>query len=296
MARDVPLINRTMDRADLDEPAARRVCAELDSLVRELDRRGLQVSGWYGSLGPLEQLAGWERANRGLAYEPLPGTADDQRFPWFLYWEIAWLVSNVPFRPGQRLLDLGGSSSLFSCYMASLGLEVVTVDRDERLVENADRLAAETGWSLRNVSMDMHALDLAALGGRFDHVTSVCVFEHLPLAGRIEVSRQIAELLVKGGSFSITFDYLNPSRLARIGSPADVESQFVNPGGLRVRGNQRFHDNGLRYLMHPFHHPRATEEDWQRLAIELEQFASEQAGEVATANEYTFGALFQELP
>ena len=296
MARDLPLINRTMDRADLDAPAARRVCGELDALVRELDERGLRASSWYGSLGGLDQLAGWERANRGLDYEPLRGAVDDDRFPWFLYWEIAWLVSNVPFRPGQRLLDLGGSSSLFSCYMASLGLEVVTVDLDEPLVENADRLAAETGWSMRNFSMDMHDLDLAALGGRFDHVTSVCVFEHLPLAGRIEVSRQIAELLVAGGSFSITFDYLNPSMLARIGSPADVESQFVLPGGLRVRGNQRFHDNGLRYLLHPFHHPRAAEEDWQRLAIELEQFAPDQEGEVATENEYTFGALFQERP
>ena len=152
------------------------------------------------------------------------------------------------------------------------------------------------GWNMRNLGMDMRELDAAALGGRFDHVTSVCVFEHLPLAGRIEVSRRIPELLVPGGTFSITFDYLNPSRLARIGSPGDVQSQFVLPGAMRVRENQRFHDNGLRYLMHPFHHPDAAEEEWQRLAIEDEQFAPEQAGEVASENEYTFGALFQERP
>lgn len=120
------------------------------------------------------------------------------------------------------------------------------------------------------------------------------MFEHLPWSGRIEVSKRIGELLVESGSFSITFDYLNPSRLARIGSPADVERQFVSPAGLRVRGNREFHDNGLRYLLHPFHHPCAQAEGWQRLAIEREQFEPARAGEVSSDAEYTFGALFQE--
>src|SRR5204863_372039 len=77
----------------------------------------------------------YELANRGLDYEPLAGAADDARFPWFLYWEIAWLVLHNDYRPGQRLLDLGGCSSLFSCYMASKGLDVVAVDLKEELVD-----------------------------------------------------------------------------------------------------------------------------------------------------------------
>jgi 2-polyprenyl-3-methyl-5-hydroxy-6-metoxy-1,4-benzoquinol methylase len=251
----LPLINKTMARSDLDEPDAQRVVAELNSLVVELEQRGLRPSNWYGGLETPPDLVGWERANRGLQYEPLPGAAADDRYPWFLYWEIAWLVLNNRFVAGQRLLDLGGSSSLFSCYVASLGLEVVTVDLDRQLVANADRLAGATGWNMRNVEMDMRALRGSVLGAPFDHITSVCVFEHLPVAGRIEVTERIGELLVEGGSFSITFDYLNPSRMARIRSPHDVEEQFVAPSGLQVRGNRGFHDNGLRYLLHPFHHP-----------------------------------------
>lgn len=256
-----------MDRADLDAPRARQVCAELDSLVAELRERGLRPSNWYGGLEGYGDAA-WERANRGVHYKPLAGAADDDRYPWFLYWEIAWLDANNDFRAGQRLLDLGGSSSLFSCYMASRGLDVVAVDLNEELVANGNALAAATGWSLRNVGMDMRDLDEADLGGRFDHITSVCVFEHIPLAGRIEVNRRIQALLAEGGSFSITFDYLNPSPMAQLGSPANVEEQFVAPAGLRVRGNREFHDNGLRYLRHP--------------------------GEMGDHAEYTFGALFQE--
>jgi hypothetical protein len=258
-----------MDRADLDEQRAREVCADLDALAIELRERGLRVSSWYGGLEPPYGDPGWERANRGLRYSPLPGAANDDRFPWFLYWEIAWLVTHNRFRPGERLLDLGGCSSLFSCYMASKGLEVVSVDLNRELVANGDELAAATGWRLRNLRMDMRDLSQAELGGPFDHVTSVCVFEHIPLSGRLDVGGRIRDLLVDRGSFSITFDYLNPSPGARIGSPADVEEQFVTPSGLRVRGNRDFHDNGLRYLLHPSH-------------------------DVPAEAEYTFGALFQE--
>ncbi len=258
------MLNKTMDRADLDAPRAREICAELDALVVGLRESGLEPSNWYGGVEGYGD-PGWERVNRGLRYEPLPGAADDERYPWFLYWEIAWLDMHNDFRAGQRLLDLGGSSSLFSCYMAARGLDVVTVDLNEELVAHGEALAAETGWSLRNVCMDMRDLDEAKLGGHFDHITSVCVFEHIPLAGRIDVTRRIERLLEDGGSFSITFDYLNPSPLARIGSPADVQEQFVAPSGLRVRGNGEFHDTGQRYLLHPGEH-----------------------------GEYTFGALFQE--
>jgi hypothetical protein len=283
-----------MDRADLDAPRAREVCAELDALVVALRESGLRPSNWYGGLDGYGDLEGWERANRGLRYEPLPGAADDERYPWFLYWEIAWVDAHNDFQAGQRLLDLGGSSSLFSCYMAERGLDVVTVDLDQTLVANADVLAAETGWSLRNVQMDMRDLDEAKLGGCFDHITSICVFEHIPFAGRIDVSRRIRRLLEPGGSFSITFDYMNPSRLARINSPADVEEQFVAPSGLQVRGNREFHDTGRRYLLHPSRHPSAREEGWASLSIEQGHFEPQSAGAVSEGNDYTFGALFCE--
>lgn len=285
------LLNKTMDRADLDAPRARAVADELNELIEDLRGRGLRISSWYGALEFPDDLDRMQWVNRGYGYEPLQGAADDNLFPWFLYWEIAWLTINNEFRPGDRLLDLGGSSSLFSCYMASKGLDVVALDLDEELVANGNDVAAATGWSLRNLRMDLREVDLDE---RFDHVTSVCVFEHLPVSGRIQANTGIRDLLRDGGSFSLTFDYLNPSRLARIDSPADVEEQFVRPSGLRVRGNRQFHDNGERYLLHPFHHPLAAEAGWRDRSIEQGKFGPEQAGELRHENEYTFGALFME--
>jgi 2-polyprenyl-3-methyl-5-hydroxy-6-metoxy-1,4-benzoquinol methylase len=286
-------LNKTMARDDLQRPDARRVVEELDALIGELAQQGLRASSWYGQLEETPELAEWERANRGYGYEPLPGAADDQRFPWFLYWEIAWLAINNRYCPGDRLLDLGGSSSLFSCYLASKGLDVVTVDLDRRLVERGDEIAAATGWALRNLQMDMAELELEET---FDHIASVCVYEHIPVAGRTEVSGRVRDLLRPGGSFSVTFDYLNPSRLARISSPQALRTQIVEPSGLRLRGNRDFCDTGQRYLLHPSHHHAAAEHGWEELTVGSGQLDAVGAAETREENEYTFGALFLERP
>ena len=280
-----------MDRADLDAPAARVVVDELNDLIENVAARRRRISSWYGGFDLSDDPGSWERVNRGYDYTPLDGAADDGRFPWFLYWEIAWLVTNNRFEAGQRLLDLGGCSSLFSLYMASRGLEVTAIDLNRRLVFNGKRLAAATGWPLRNLRQDIATLDFDET---FDHVTSVCVFEHVPVSTRVRAGDQVRRLLRPGGTFSMTFDYRNPSRLAAIDSPDDVEEQFVRPSGLRVRGNERFVDNGKRYLLHPAHHPAAAGSGWQELSIELGHFEPAVARQVSPSNEYTFGALFLE--
>jgi hypothetical protein len=272
------LINKTMSRGDLDGPEARLTVGQLDELVHDLAEIGSLPSTWYGGLETSSDP--WERANRGLDYEPLPGAADDDRYPWFLYWEIVWLVLNNDFRPGQRVLDLGGSASLFSCFLASRGIEVTAIDLNAELVDHGNLIASRTGWPLHNLVMDMRRPEL---GGCFDHIVSVCVFEHLPMAGRIQVSRRLSDLLASQGTFSLTFDYVNPAPTARISSPAAVHAQFVLPSGLRMRGNERFHDAGERHLLHPSYHPDARRRGWRVGRCE------------DTADgRYTFGALFMQ--
>ena len=105
--------------------------------------------------------------------------------------------------------------------------------------------------------------------------------------------RAIRELLVDGGRFSLTFDFQNPTRRARIGSARDLEEQFVAPSGLAVRGNARFHDNGKRYLLHPFYHPATPREERERV-VQRGDFDAADLAVRKTTNDYTFGALFLE--
>ena len=287
------LINKTMSRGDLERPEARSIVRQLDELVRDLAEIGSTPSTWYGELET--RFDPWERANRGLDYRSLPDAADDDRYPWFLYWEIVWLVLNNDFHSGQRLLDLGGSGSLFSCFLASHGVEVTAVDLNEELVQRGNLIATRTGWPLRNLVMDMRTPQLS---GGFDHVTSVCVFEHLPVSGRVQVSRAITDLLAPRGTFSLTFDYLNPAPTALISSPAAVHAQFVRASGLTLRGNQRFHDTGERYLLHPNYHPDSRGRGWPGDggdgAPAGPQARATGARSGHAEGRYTFGALFMQ--
>jgi 2-polyprenyl-3-methyl-5-hydroxy-6-metoxy-1,4-benzoquinol methylase len=288
------IINKTMDLNDLKSPEALEIVDELNSLIRELKRDKLKISSWFGSFDLAGDPQSAEWINRGYDYVAIKDAVDDRNIPWFLYWEIVWIVVNNNFQPGQTLLDLGGSSSLFSYYLASKDLKVTTVDLQKNLVENANFVAGEMGWTLRNYVMDMKRLELSS---RFDHICSVCVYEHIPLYDRIEINKEINDLLVAGGTFCITFDYRNPSSFARINSPQDVYEQFVKPSNLTVRGNPTFCDSGPNYLLHPFYCKRGffgwrNSFNYKIHAITRRDFSPREFFRTKDSNDYTFGALF----
>jgi len=282
-----PIINKTMDRKDLDSPEAMIVIDELNNLIYELRRQDVNISSWYGSFDLNDEP--FELINRGYGYTPLNGAADDKNFPWFLYWEIVWIVLNNTFEPGQRLLDLGGSSSLFCYYRASKGLDVTTVDLQQELVDNGNVMAGKMNWRLQNHMMDMRELEFDS---PFDHITSVCVFEHIPMYDRVEINKKIKELLKEGGHFSITFDYRNPSRLAMINTAQDVHEQFVVPSGLQVRGNT-FHDEDINYLLSPFYSKERLYR-YKLSCIRNRHFMPWEFFKIRTENDYTFASLFMK--
>src|SRR5207245_10884126 len=162
------IINKTMDRSDLLTDEAKPIIEALNNLVEKLYSHGIFVASWYGNLpdGPglskdkikrfVKRLLGREVddrlqvgvENRGPDYQPVPGCADDGRIPWYWYWKIFWIMTRGPrLRPGMRLLDAGGASSLLSCYLASLGYEVHSIEINKTLVSNAKRIAKALGWN-----------------------------------------------------------------------------------------------------------------------------------------------------
>lgn len=284
------IINKSMDREDLDSDESLVIIDELNALIRKLKNENLKISSWYGAFHLKGEADSFENINRGYGYTPLENADDDTHFPWFLYWEIAWIVLNSDFRPGQNILDLGGSSSLFSFYLASKGYKVEAVDLKDNLVENGNFVAGKMNWKLKNHVMDINDLKL---DGTYDHITSLCVFEHIPLYKRIQISKKIKQLLKPGGRLSITFDYLNPSKLSRINSPGNVHEQFVVPSGLVPRGNKDFYDNGKRYLLHPFY-SKDIPDEYKIGAVDSGHFDTGELGKTKNGNDYTFGALFLE--
>ncbi len=283
-------INKTMDRADLARTECEQIIRELADLKRRMREVGVMHSSWYGRIDGSPSL--WDRANRGMSYEPLAGWDDDDRVPWFLLWEISWLVSHTSLKPGQCVLDLGGASSLFSCYLADRGCRVISVDLDDGLVRHAGRIAAAMGWPMEAIRADMAEVDLPAES--IDHIFSVCVLEHLPWQRRRIAAGLWKRLLKPGGTVGLTFDYRSPHCDVRLDSPADLMEQLVEPSGLSLRGNRDFVDHGQSYLesAHYFGFGRLSQ-TVSMLSAFLHGYI--RAHRLALRHRhYTFGAIFME--
>lgn len=272
-------INKTMDRDDLLTESARPVVGELNRLIRQIYVVGEVMSSWYGMLEAPFTPVGME--NRGAGYEPLPGAHDDKRIPWYLYWEIEWVIRNGPrLKKGMRILDAGGTSSLFSCYMASLGVEVHSIDINPTLLENASKLAQIFNWKMNVYCMDVEKMAFEDMF--FDHAFSICVFEHLDFYTKQKAMVEIHRCLKPKGQLCLTFDYKNPAPYVfgyfgfdqryrnALDSPERVKQVLGSSGLYSMKGNQDFFDSGKRYLRPP-HESGAND-----------------------GREYTFGALFLE--
>lgn len=290
---EMNLINKSMDRDDLLASDARALIKELDSLIGAIYERGITPSSWVGTrpkypiqklkAGLMDRLANVlgnrpiskyqvdeaeaKALNRGyvqrLNYQPLDHTEDDLRYPWFLYWEIYWVLRYMRSRltPGMRLLDAGGASSLFTCYMASQGYDMHSVDLNELLLAHGDMVASTMGWTtMHSYCMDMRKLDFP--DESFDHAFSICVFEHLDFDIKQAALTEIARCLKPGGILSLTFDYRNPAPgvvgIGKDPSPrnalkceADIHRSFLGTGHFEIIGNPIFQDNQKSYLQHP---------------------------------------------
>jgi 2-polyprenyl-3-methyl-5-hydroxy-6-metoxy-1,4-benzoquinol methylase len=257
---DLYPVNKTMEQEDLLSEEAQKTVKALDILISKIYLKRQVMTSWYGTLEAPFTEVGFE--NRSTGYRALPGVVDDNRIPWFLYWEIEWVMRNGPrLKRGMRVLDAGGTSSLFSCYLASLGLEVHSIDINPVLVNNAKKLSSAMNWNMHAYEMGIE--NMLFEEHFFDHAFSICVFEHLDFYTKQKALIEIHRALKPGGEFCLTFDYVNPAPYVfssygydkqdrnALNSPERVKKVFCGNNLFKVKGNQEFHDSGKRYLQPP---------------------------------------------
>lgn len=274
-----------MDRNDLFTEEALPIVSDINNLIRMLYSKNLSMTSWYGTLpgserpareggvkaklkGILDKLSNKHvpsvcvgKRNRGPDYEALPGAEDDNRIPWYLYWEIVWVLTKGPtLKKTDRLLDAGGTASLFTCYMASLGFEVHSIDLKEHLISTGNHISKKMGWNMHSYAMNMKKLDFP--DNHFDHAFSICVFEHLDYEVKQSALAEISRVLKPGGVLSITFDFRNPapavvnvgadtSSKNQLSNESDIHRSFLSTGLFEIVGNKSFVDNQKAYLVHP---------------------------------------------
>jgi ubiquinone/menaquinone biosynthesis C-methylase UbiE len=227
-----PVINKTfMEReADLADARTHAQAAALEELRAKLQVSGLKNTTAAGSFKAKDSLL--EKEHNKL-------------------WENAWILTHAMPQSGDIVLDLGGASTLFSFYVASLGCPTHVLDYDwgqHGLIYNARYVARRMGWNMRLYNRDL-SRPLPFQNDSFNRVYCICVLEHLPSDVRRKTMSEIKRVLKPGGFAAMTFDYdagRNDPRLdkgLRYGFKDRLFSDILEPAGMEIVGNQTFIDN-----------------------------------------------------
>jgi len=167
-------------------------------------------------------------------------------------WENSWIIAHSGVKPGDRILDLGGASTAFVFYLASLGCSVKVIDNDWSccgMVYNTKYVAKKMNWDIEICDRDI-SMPIPFTDNSFDRVFSICTLEHLGSSVRRRMMREVARVLKPEGIAGFTIDYdldrkvLLADKGLRFGYRQKLFDEIINPSGLSVYGNDDFVDTG----------------------------------------------------
>ncbi|MBP9854689.1 MAG: methyltransferase domain-containing protein [Candidatus Omnitrophica bacterium] len=224
-------INRSalwMDE-DLNLPEIKAIIKEINDIKQTLTSRGLKFTSTAASFIPRMYTEYSEKKNA---------------------WENAWCFLHSKVKPTDKVLDIGGSSTAFNFYLASLGCKVSSVDNDWNnygINYNTNYVGKKMGWNIRAYDID-GGKRLPFPDNHFDRIFSICVIEHLTSKARRGLMKELGRVIKPGGIASFSTDY-DPQREVlvfdkglRFAYRKKFEEDVINPSGLVLHGNQTLID------------------------------------------------------
>jgi SAM-dependent methyltransferase len=149
---------------------------------------------------------------------------DRYREPGFVYGETpnAFLVSHERlYRPGQRALAVADGEGRNGVWLATRGLQVMSVDHSEVGLEKARALAERLGVTVETRCVDLAEWDWPE--GVFDHV--VAIFAHFPPNVRQSIHRAMLRSLRPGGL--LLLEAFSPEQIDfQSGGPRDPDMLY----------------------------------------------------------------------
>ena len=217
---------------DMAIPGVVDLIGEIDSLKKELDDKGLKYTNTAGTF--LSRMF-YPRSEKTKL------------------WENTWVLHCSGVKARHRVLDIGGASTVFSFYLASIGCSVKVIDNDWGncgTIYNANYVAKKMGWDLEADDRDI-AKGIPFPDNHFDRVFSICTVEHLSSDIRRRMMQEVGRVLKPGGIAGITMCYCNDhesllvDKGLRFAYRTKMEIDVIRPSGLKIYGNTDLIDEDL---------------------------------------------------
>jgi cyclopropane-fatty-acyl-phospholipid synthase len=137
----------------------------------------------------------------------------------------AHIAAKLALKPGQKVLDIGCGWGGMALYLHRVAdVEVLGITLSEEQLKVARRRAEEAGVSDR---VKFELIDYRTLGGKFDRIVSVGMFEHVGVPSFRTYFAKVRDLLAEDGVALI-------HTIGRVGPPSYTDSftaKYIFPGG-----------------------------------------------------------------
>ena len=180
---------------------------------------------------------------------------------WTRHWEYATLTIESEVEANMRILDAGGTGTIFSYFLTLMKCEVYTVDIDEKKVTDAIALSRKLNLNINHLCQSI--TNLSFPDNYFDRVFSVCVIEHIEIyEEQIKAMQELSRVLHPGGILAMTYDYLAKDRKPPnitggcFFDPQEVKERLIIPSGLKVIGNSELYTQSKKFA------GRAPHDEW----------------------------------
>jgi 2-polyprenyl-3-methyl-5-hydroxy-6-metoxy-1,4-benzoquinol methylase len=115
--------------------------------------------------------------------------------------ELQRLLKDRTIMAGMKVLEVGCSIGVESCFLAKHGMNVTGVDFIPKTIEAAKKYTKFVGADVNFVCCDFLKFEEKGMNGTFDFIFDQGCFHHIPIADRKKYVEKVASLLKREGIF-----------------------------------------------------------------------------------------------